>query len=101
MEEDVEHAIFDCDRWARVREECEMELGMRVNADNIIEKMLENEEGWMAIERMLVTIMKEKCEYEKKKKRSQAIINKDEHERNKLKRKDKCDKKEDENNWEQ
>ncbi|KAJ3658820.1 hypothetical protein Zmor_010541 [Zophobas morio] len=74
VEEDVEHAIFDCDRWARVREECEMELGMRVDADNMIDKMLENnEEGSIAIERMLITIMKEKCDYERKRERREEV----------------------------
>ena len=72
MEEDVEHAIFGCDRWARVREECEMELGM-MNADNMIENMLENQERWIAIERMLVTIMKEKCEYERERERREEV----------------------------
>ena len=28
-----------------------MEVGKRVNAGNMIESMLKNEEGWMAIER--------------------------------------------------
>ena len=58
VDENVEHAIFECNRWASVREECETEVGRRVNVDNMIELMLKNEEGWIAIERMLVTIMK-------------------------------------------
>ncbi|KAJ3661606.1 hypothetical protein Zmor_005996 [Zophobas morio] len=71
VEEDVEHAIFDCHRWTRVREECEVELGMRVNVDNMVEKMLESEEGWKVIERMLVTVMKAKCEYERERERKE------------------------------
>ena len=62
---DVEHAIFYCHRWTREREKCEVELGMRGNVDNMVEKILESEEGWKVIERMLVTVMKAKCEYER------------------------------------
>ena len=47
-QENVEHAIIECEKWARMREECEVELGKRVNADNMMPK---NEEGWMVIER--------------------------------------------------
>ena len=46
-----------------------MEVGKRLNVDNMIELILNNEEGWMAIETMLVTIMKRKCEYEREKER--------------------------------
>ena len=31
VEENVEHTIFECDKWARVREDCEVEFGKRVN----------------------------------------------------------------------
>ena len=68
MEENVEHAT-ECDRWARVREDCEVQLGRRVSADNMNELMLKNEEGWMAIESMLVTVMKMKCDYERQRER--------------------------------
>ncbi|KAJ3640617.1 hypothetical protein Zmor_027169 [Zophobas morio] len=73
VEEDVEHAIFDCHRWTREREECEVELGMRVKVDNMVGKMLESEEGWKVIERMLVTVMKAKCEYERERERRQEV----------------------------
>ena len=69
LEENVEYAIFECDGWARVRKECEVELEKRVNADNMVDLMPKNEEGWMAIERMLVTVMKMKCEYQRERER--------------------------------
>ena len=56
-----------------MREECELEVGKRVNADNMIESMLKNEEGWMAIESVLVTVMKMKCEYERERERREEV----------------------------
>ena len=44
MEENVEHAIFKSDRWTRVKEECKVELGKSVNADNMIGLILKNEQ---------------------------------------------------------
>ena len=50
-----------------------MEVGKRVNAGNMIESMLKNEEGWMAIESVLVTVMKMKCEYERERERREEV----------------------------
>ena len=44
VEENLEHAIFECDRWTRVREECEMEVSKKVNVDNMIELMSKDED---------------------------------------------------------
>ena len=46
--DDVEHAIFECGAWKEARETMEKTTG-RVTPDNIVAKMLEEEEKWRAV----------------------------------------------------
>lgn len=59
-EDTVEHTVFQCKRWEIERMEVEATLGMVLDADNIADKMLEEEQNWSTIKTMIDKIMKVK-----------------------------------------
>lgn len=57
--DDAEHTFFYCEKWFRQRTAAEMITG-RLSAENIVSKMLENEESWNAVARFTESILKAK-----------------------------------------
>lgn len=57
--DDANHTFFMCERWKNERECIEAELG-RLNAENIIEKMLISEENWRTIARYVEHVLRTK-----------------------------------------
>ena len=50
------HTFFDCDRWAIKKMVLEAEIG-EITPDNIVEKMLQNEESWSAVAKYVEEIL--------------------------------------------
>ncbi|KAJ8955513.1 hypothetical protein NQ314_006879 [Rhamnusium bicolor] len=56
----VEHTIFMCDRWERIRQGAWNGLGVNITADEIGEQIVANEEKWRIITNMIRKIMSQK-----------------------------------------
>lgn len=56
----VEHAIFNCIRWHKQRQELNITLELILTADNLISTMVENKRNWRQIHATIIKIMKMK-----------------------------------------
>lgn len=55
-----EHTLFQCNRWARCRDEMAIQLGVELRPDNMVEVMLRDEHCWRVVERGITRIMTRK-----------------------------------------
>lgn len=60
-----EHTLFVCNRWQAMRNTLNREVGVAITATNMVQVMVETKEGWMAIERYINRLMKDKEKEEK------------------------------------
>lgn len=63
--DDVEHTFTGCDRWLRERRNLEVELGVDVTPELMVENMLQSKSKWDTIVKYITTIMKRKEEDER------------------------------------
>ena len=56
---DAYHTFFDCDRWMAKKIALEAEVG-NITPDNVVERMLQNEERWSAVARFVEDILRAK-----------------------------------------
>ena len=53
------HTFFDCGRWMTKKIALEAEIG-EITADNVVEKMLHNEESWSAVAKYVEEVLRTK-----------------------------------------
>jgi hypothetical protein len=58
--DDVEHTFIGCDRWWQERRNMEVELGMDVTPERMVEYMVQSKSKWDTIVKYITTIMKRK-----------------------------------------
>jgi len=68
--DDVEHAIFDCDRWWRVRRTLEVTLGQKMRPENIVELMMSSPVNWKTISKFINDLLSTREEEERIRQRS-------------------------------
>jgi len=75
--DDVEHTIFKCDRWWRLRRELEVKIEAVMEPDTVISVMLRNVENWKAIKEYTGKVLSTKEEEERRVQRGRAadVIN--------------------------
>ena len=56
----AEHTIFECNRWAHIRNETNRKLNEELRVDNITNTMSESRQNWDIIHNMIKIIMKTK-----------------------------------------
>lgn len=62
-EDDAKHTFFVCKKWEKERQRVEETTGINVlNEENIIEKMLENEDNWEAMTGFIKEVMEKKSD---------------------------------------
>ncbi|XP_014204236.1 uncharacterized protein LOC106636364 [Copidosoma floridanum] len=59
--DDAEHSFLDCIKWQAERNVLQKKIGI-FNSDNIIDKMLLNEERWTAVAKYIHTVLRVKKE---------------------------------------
>jgi hypothetical protein len=58
--DDVEYTFIGCDRWWQERRNLEVELGMDVTPERMVEYMVQSKSKWNTIVKYITTIMKRK-----------------------------------------
>lgn len=67
--DDVEHTIFRCDRWCRLRRILEYKLGGDLEPENIVDHMLKSKKNWDAVNDYVREILSTKEEEERQRQR--------------------------------
>lgn len=57
--DDAEHTFFECTRWRNDRLELEIEIG-HITTDNLVEKMVENDDKWSAVAKYCERLLRAK-----------------------------------------
>lgn len=68
----AKHTLFECQRWVKERIKANRLVGKDITVNNIASIMLESEEGWDAINELMINIMNLKAEKEKNKKQKET-----------------------------
>ena len=56
-EDDAQHTVLECQKWITERSNTERIVKATLSSDNILKLMLESEEKWSAIVKLIITIM--------------------------------------------
>ena len=72
-EEDSAEHTLDCPRWYRNIAETEEVLGQRLNAENIVNVMLQNAKNWKAVHELIKYIMTTKEQDERERQKEQGV----------------------------
>ena len=62
--DDVRHTLFECSQWVAERRLLEEKISKPFTEENMVTKMLENEEKWHVVETFITTVLKKKEEDE-------------------------------------
>ena len=58
--DDVQHVIFECERWTIKRKEMEIKLKNDVNTKNLIDLMIKEKENWTIITKFIEEVLNTK-----------------------------------------
>ncbi|KAJ8964370.1 hypothetical protein NQ317_003015 [Molorchus minor] len=56
----VEHTLFQCERWERVRNESSRKMGLALSPENLVNEMINDQKQWIIGQEMIRRIMEEK-----------------------------------------
>ena len=62
--DDVRRTLFECSQWVAKRRLLEEQISKPFTEENMVTRMLENEEKWHAVETFITTVIKKKEEDE-------------------------------------
>lgn len=64
-QDDVEHTMFQCDRWWRLRQELEVTLNLKLTPENVVVTMLQSKRRWDAVAKFVDMLLSKKEEDER------------------------------------
>jgi len=72
--DDVEHAIFHCDRWWSSRTALVADIGMPFEPETAVEAMLQSNNNWNKIKRFVDKLLTTREEEERQRQKEEALI---------------------------
>lgn len=63
--DDVEHTLFQCDKWQQERSDLNNKVGVKVSIENVGRILTKNKESWEAVKQYIHTVLKTKMKDER------------------------------------